>query len=315
MIWRARLRSPLTLAFLLRRSLGAVLALWGAVTIVFIMVHVTGSPAEVLAPENATDEQIALLAAQYGFDQPLPVQYGRFLWSVVTGDFPPSLYTGRPAFVEVLRRVPNTLALSLSAVVIGSALGLWVGYLSALSPHGLVRVLPLRILMTLQAIPSFFLALLLVLLFSLTLHWLPTSGSGGWRHLILPVAVLSSMVAPNVARLFRSTIREMAHEDHILTARAKGLPEAAVRRRHLAINAMGPVIALIGLQAGGVLAGAVVTETVFSYPGVGELLVRSVTLRDYPVALAAVLLVCFGFVIASLIVDLCAVLIDPRVQK
>lgn len=309
------MRSPVSGGFLVRRVLGALVAVWGAVTVVFVMVYTTGNPAEVMAPDNATEEQIALLSAQYGFDRPVHIQYGQFLLNVATGQFPSSFYTGRPAFQEVLLRVPGTLRLSLTAVVLGTVVGLLVGYVAAMSRHAAVRTIPIRVLILFQSVPSFFLALLLVLLFSLTLHWLPTSGSGSWRHLVLPVLTLSAFVAPNVGRLFRSTIKEMAFEEHILTARAKGIADRQVRIRHIALNALGPVVALIGLQAGGVLAGAVVTETVFAYPGVGELLVRSVSNRDYPVALAAVMLICFGFVVASLIVDLIVAAIDPRAQK
>lgn len=308
-------RSPVEFSFFVRRSLGALFAIWGAVTIVFIMVYSTGNPAEVMAPENATEEQIQLLAQQYGFDQPMHIQYGTFFINVFTGNFPSSLYTGRPAFQEVFLRIPNTLYLSLTAVAVGTVIGLAVGYTSAVSHSAFLRTVPIRLLMLMQSVPSFFLALLLVLGFSLTLRWFPTSGSGSWRHLVLPVLTLSCFVAPNVARLFRSTIREKQFEEHILTARSKGIAERQVRIRHIAINALGPVTALIGLQAGGVLAGAVVTETVFAYPGVGELLVRAVSNRDYPVALAAVMIICFGFVIASLIVDLLVAVIDPRAQK
>jgi len=315
MVWRSMIRSPISLGFMLRRTIGALIALLGAVTIVFIMVNATGNPAEVMAPLNATDADIARISEQYGFDQPLYAQYFTFLGNVLTGDFPNSLYTNRPAFVEVIRRVPNTLLLSLSAVIIGSIVGLLVGYAAAMSRNALARSLPLRFLMLLQSMPSFFLGLLLILIFSLTFPLLPTSGSGSWKHLVLPIATLSCFVAPNIARLFRSTINEMRHEEHVLTARAKGISETTVRIRHIAINALGPVVALIGLQAGGVLAGAVVTETVFAYPGLGELLVRSVANRDYPVVLASVVFVCLGYVIASLAVDIIVAIIDPRVQK
>jgi ABC-type dipeptide/oligopeptide/nickel transport system permease component len=314
-VLHAMTRSPVGLPFFLRRCLGALLAIWGAVTIVFAMVYLMGNPAEVMVSDSATEEQVRLLSQQYGFDQPIYVQYARFLMQLATGDFPDSLYSGRPAIREVLMRIPNTLYLSLTAVAVGTAVGLTVGYITAVSRLRLVQAVPIRVLMLLQSIPSFFLALLLVLAFSLTLRWLPTSGSGSWRHLVLPVLTLACFVAPNVARLFRSTIREMRHEEHILTARAKGISERRVRVHHLAMNALGPVIALIGLQAGGVLAGAVVTETVFAYPGVGELLVRAVSNRDYPVVLAAVLVICIGFVIASVIVDVLVAAIDPRTQR
>jgi peptide/nickel transport system permease protein len=314
-VLRSRMRSPVQLDFLLRRLLGAIIALWGAVTIVFAMLYATGNPAEVMAPETATAEQVAELARLYGFDQPLIIQYRDFLLNVVQGRFPNSLYSGRPAFQEVLGKVPNTLLLSLTAVLLGSLLGLVIGYLSAVSEKRAVRTWPIRALMLVQSVPNFFMGLLLIYVFSLTLRWLPTSGYSSWRNLILPVITLACYVAPNVARLFRSTINEMKFEEHILTARAKGISERAVRIRHNAINALGPVTTLIGLQLGSVLAGAVVVETLFAYPGVGQLLVQAVVSRDYPVALAAVILVCVGYNLASLIVDMVVVVIDPRAQK
>lgn len=295
--------------------LGAIVALWGAVTIVFLMLYATGNPAEVLAPETATAEQVAELARQYGFDQPIHVQYRDFLFNIARGEFPNSLYSARPAFQEVMHRVPNTLILGLTAVVVGALIGLIVGYISSSSKNPLVRTIPIRVLMFVQSIPNFFMGLLLIYLFSLTLRWLPTSGFSSWRNLVMPVITLACYVAPNVARLFRSAMNEIRFEEHILTARAKGISEKAVRIRHNAINALGPVTTLIGLQLGGVLAGAVVVETLFAYPGVGQLLVQSVVARDYPVALAAVIVVCLGYNLASLFVDILVVIIDPRAQK
>lgn len=308
-------RAPVSFGFMLRRTLGALLAIWGAVTVVFIMVMSTGNPAEVMAAETATQAQIDELSRQYGFDKPVIVQYGLFVKNVATGQFPKSLYTDRPAFQEVAARIPATLQLSLTAVVIGSIIGLLAGYWAATSRYRALSNLPVRFLMLFQSVPSFFLGLVLILIFSLTFRWLPTSGFGSWKNMILPVATLAAYVAPSVARLFRATIRETEFEEHIVTAKAKGISDRRVRIRHVAINALGPVIALIGLQAGGVLAGAVVTETVFAWPGIGELLVRSVSNRDYPVALATVMTICAGFVMASLLVDILVAAINPRAQE
>lgn len=312
---RARLRWPVDPIFVIRRTGGAIVSLWGAVTIVFLMLYATGNPAEVMAPETATAEQVAELARQYGFDQPLLVQYRVFLLNIVQGEFPNSLYSARPAFQEVWNRVPNTLLLGLSAVVLGAALGLFVGYISSASKSIVARTVPMRLLLILQAVPNFFMGLLLIYVFSLSLRWLPTSGFSRWTNLILPVVTLACYVAPNVARLFRSTMNEISTEEHILTARAKGISERAVRIRHNALNALAPVTTLIGLQLGGVLAGAVVVETLFAYPGIGQLLVHSVVSRDYPIALAAVIIICLGYNVASLLVDILVVIIDPRAQK
>lgn len=311
----ATMRFPISPDFLLRRLLGAVIAVWGAATVVFAMIFSTGNPAVYLAAENASPADVAALAHAYGFDQPVPVQYWNFLVNLVTGNFPHSLYTGRSAFGEVMLRVPNTLAVSLTAVVVGAIVGLAVGYLAATGRIPVLRGLPMRVLMVLQSTPSFFLALILVLVFSLNLRWLPTGGTGTWLHPILPIVTLACYIAPGVARLFAASIREVQFEEHILTARAMGLSERRVRIHHVAINALGAVISLIGLQVGGILSGAVIVESVFTWPGVGELLVRSVKNHDFPVVLAAVMLICLGYVLASLIVDILVALVDPRAQE
>ena len=310
----ATARAPVTGGFLARRVLGAVVAAWGAATIVFVMIFSTGNPAVFLAPETASVEDIAEYSRAYGFDCSIPEQYLSFLWNTAQGNFPRSLFTDRPAFEEVLRRVPNTLLVGLSAVVLGAVVGLAAGYLAAMGRSRFLSGLPMKVLMVFQSTPSFFLALLLILLFSLTLRWLPTGGTGSWLHPILPTLTLAAYVAPGVARLFRSSIREVEFEEHILTARALGLSERRIRVKHIAINALGSVIALLGLQVGGILSGAVIVESVFAWPGVGELLVRSVNNRDFPVVLAAVMLICLGYVIASLIVDVMVALVDPRAR-
>jgi ABC-type dipeptide/oligopeptide/nickel transport system permease component len=312
--WTASMRLPIGADFLCRRLLGAVIAVWGAATVVFAMISSTGNPAVYLAAENATPAEVAALAHAYGFDRPLPVQYGEFLLNLLTGNVPHSLFTGRSAFREVLLRVPNTLEVSLTAVVVGSIVGLAAGYVAANGRIPGLRVLPMRLLMVLQSTPSFFLALILILIFSLTLRWLPTGGAGTWRNPILPTVTIACYVAPGVARLFAASIREVQFEDHILTAQAMGLTERRIRIRHIAINALGAVISLIGLQVGGILGGAVIVETVFAWPGVGELLVRSVNNHDFPVVLAAVMLISLGYVLASLVVDVLVALVDPRTQ-
>ncbi|MBM9468566.1 ABC transporter permease [Nakamurella leprariae] len=311
-VLRTTLRSPVTLRFVVTRVLAGIVAVWGAVSIVFLMIMATGNPAQVMASEEATQEEIDRIARLYGFDRPIFVQYLLFLRNLVTGEFPNSLYTDEPAFSVVLARVPATLLLSVTGVALGSVVGLLVGYWCATSRFRLARVVPMKLLMVLQSTPSFLLGLLLILFFAVTWKLLPTSGMGSWKNLVMPAVTLAAYVAPAVARLFRSTIREMEVEEHVATATAKGLRPRTVRRRHIAVNALGPVIALIGMQVGGILGGAVITEQVFAWPGVGQLLVNAVNTRDFPVALAGVILICVGFVVASLVVDLVVAIINPR---
>ncbi len=310
----ATMRVPVGPGFLLRRLLGAAVAVWGAATIVFAMMFATGNPAVFLAAENASPAEVAALAHAYGFDRPVPVQYGSFLLYLATGSFPPSLFTGRSAFSEVLLRVPRTLEIGVAAVVLGAAVGLATGHLAATGRIAVLRAMPLRLLMVLQSTPSFFLALVLILAFSLTLRWRPTGGTGDWRHAVLPTMTLAAYVAPGVARLFAASLREVGGQKHVLTAHAMGLTERRVRVRHVAVNALAAVVALLGLQVGGILGGAVIVETVFAWPGVGELLVRSVNNHDFPVVLAAVMLICVGYVLCSLVADVAVALLDPRAQ-
>ncbi len=312
---RSILRSPISLSFLITRIGAGLLAIWGAVSVVFIMMMATGNPAHMMASEEATQEEIDRISRLYGFDRPLYEQYFLFFKNLITGQFPDSLYLGKPAFDVVLDRIPNTLVLSVTGVLIGSVVGLLIGYWCATSRFRLARVVPLRLLMVIQSTPSFFFGLILIFIFSLTFRVLPTSGMGTWQHLLMPATTLAAYVAPAVARLFRSTIREMQSEEHVATARAKGLRERTVRVRHIAINALGPVIALIGMQIGGILGGAVIIEQVFAWPGVGQMLVSSVSTRDYPVVLASVIVVCVGYVIASIIVDIVVAIINPRSRQ
>lgn len=310
--WLAVVRSPVSAGYVGRRAISALVAAWGALTVVFIMMLAAGNPAEVLAGDDATASQVQALSHEYGFDKPIILQYLVFLKNVITVHFPNSLITDVPAFEVVIQRIPATLELSFSAIALGTAVGIVVGYWSATSTWRRVRGLPLAGLMVLQSVPSFFLGLVLILVFSVTLGWLPATGIGGWQHLLLPLLTLSSYVAPGVARLFRATIRETASEEHVVTATAKGISPRSVQIRHVAVNAMGPVIALIGLQAGGILGGAIITESVFAWPGVGQLLVYSVANRDYPVVLAAVVIICLGYAVSSLLVDIAVAAISPR---
>lgn len=300
--------------YLLRRLFHSVIAVVGALSIVFFMTAATGNPARLMLPDDATEEQVAGLAAVYGFDQPLLVRYVKFIGQTVTGHFPNSIRYGVPAIDLVLARIPATLQLSGSALLLGTSLGLLLGYWLSSTNRILLSTAVLRLVVVLQAVPPFLLALILILVFSLGLHLLPTSGAGTYAHLVLPVSVFAITVVPGVARVFRATLLDHYTADHVSTALAKGIPLGSVRVRHVAINSLGPVLSYIGLQIGGLLGGAVVIETVFAYPGVGQLLVNSVNAKDFPVTLAAATVIAVGYVVTSFVVDVLHQQIDPRIR-
>lgn len=290
----------------------AAVAVVGALTIVFLMLAATGNPARLMLPEDATEQEVAALSAVYGFDEPLPVRYAKFLAGVLTGRFPESIRFGEPAIDLVLSRVPATLQLSGLSLLVGVGVGLALGHWLAATRHPRTAGAVLRVLVALQAVPTFLLALVLVLVFSLTLRLLPTSGYTSYAHLVLPVTCFALFLVPGIARIFRSSLVEGYQADHVTTAVAKGGPARTVRLRHVAANSLAPVLTYIGLQVGGILGGAVVIESVFAYPGVGQLLTNSVQAKDFPVTLAAVTLIAGGYVVTSLAVDLLLRRLDPR---
>ena len=309
-----RYRSPLTVRYLTLRLLYSVIAVLGAVSVVFVMVSVSGNPAILLLPQNATSDQIALVTHAYGLDRPLWIRYVDFLGQVLRGNFPDSLRYNVPAMDLVLSRVPATLQLSGGSLLIAIVGGIALGYWLATTRHIRASNLVLRVFVALQAIPSFLLALLLVLVFSLTLRWLPTSGYTSYLSLVLPVATLVLFILPSIARIFRSSLVETFRRDHVSTAVAKGISARQARTRHVAINALGPTVSYIGLHLGGILGGAVVVESVFAYPGVGQLLSNAVSSQDFPVTLAAVYLIAIGYVVTSFVIDILLHLLDPQVE-
>lgn len=299
-------------AFLLQRLAATAIAILGSVSLVFFLVFATGSPATLLAGAQATREDIAALNALYGFDRPLHEQYWRFLANALRGDFPLSLRFDIPAFDVLAPAVPLTLQLVLTGLVAGAFLGLAVGYLSATADNPVLREGPLALLTVVQSTPVFVTGILAVLFFSLTLGWFPTGGSGSLRHLVLPAATLALLIAPPVARLFRASLLQQRGADHVRTALSKQIPLRRVQLRHVAVNALVPVIALLGTQTGTLLGGAVLTETVFGWPGVGTVMVSAVGMKDYPVILAAVVLIALTVSLCNLLADISIAIVDPR---
>ena len=291
----------------------AAFALWGVVTIVFLVTRLLGDPAVLLLPIGATEAQLQTLRAGLGLDQPLAAQYGVFLWRLLHGQFGESYLFGRPAMQVVLERMPATMLLAGSAIGLGVLIGGIAGSLAALY-RGTVLELGVMLLALLgQATPVFWLGSILILLFAVDLGWLPTGGYGSALSLVLPAVTLATFTSAGIARLLRSSLLDVSREDFVRTARAKGMLPRTVFLWHVARNALIPVVTMIAILAGELLGGSVVTETVFSWPGVGRLIVQAIEGKDFPVVQAGVTLIAAVFIAINLAVDLLYGLLDPRI--
>lgn len=282
--------------------------------IIFVLIRmVPGDPArQVLGPE-ATGEQVALLRQQWRLDEPLPVQYFYWLQRAVQGDFGRSIVSRVPASQEIATRFPATLALTTASMVVSIALGLFFGVVGAVKHNTIIDRFSMVAALLGICTPSFWLGLMLMLLFSVKLGWLPPFGKGGLEHLILPALTLGTAASAIIARVTRSSMLEVLSDDYVRTARAKGLAERVVIVRHALKNALIPIITLLGLEFGGLLSGSVVAETVFAYPGLGLLLINSINNRDFPIVQGALLLFSVQFVLVNLLVDVIYARIDPRI--
>ncbi|MBI3635093.1 MAG: ABC transporter permease [Candidatus Rokubacteria bacterium] len=287
----------------------------GVVTLAFLALRVSGDPAATMLPGDASVEELVALRKTLGLDRSLPVQYAQFLGGVVSGDFGVSFRHQQPALPLVLERLPATLELAFAALVLAVAVALPLGILAALHRGGLGDMLAMGFAVVGQATPYFWMGIMLILIVSVELGWLPTSGRGSFAHLILPAITLGSHFAAVLARLTRTSMLEVLGQNYVTTARAKGLGERRVILAHALKNAAVPVVTLIGLQFGTLLGGAVVTETIFAWPGVGRLAVQSIFVRDYPVVQAGVFVLALSFVGINLFVDLFYGWLDPRIRS
>jgi len=305
--------------FILRRLLLLVLVLLGVSIAVFALIRsIPGDPVRIMIGEEFYSEQAAEeLRAAFGLDQPLPVQYGRWLGRLLSGDFGDSLFLRVPASQLILERGPTTLLLAAVTLAIAVTIAVPVGVMAAVRQNtlfdGVARISSVIFL----SMPNFWLGLLFILVFSVELRWFPAGGGireHGLKALVLPSAALGLSFVALISRTTRASMLEVLRQDYIVTARAKGLKDRVVNYRHALKNALLPVVTVIGLQVGLLLSGAVITETIFSLPGLGSLLVNSVQTRDYPVVQAVVLVVSMIFVIVNFAVDLLYGLLDPRIR-
>lgn len=298
-----------------RAILQVVPVLLGISVLVFLIVHfIPGDPAVIAAGLESSPEVVQQIREELGLDRPLPEQFWRFLSRAVQGDLGESIRTGRPVADEIAERFPHTLRVALGGVLLATILGLLVGVTAAVhhnrvSDH-VIMVLTLLAVST----PSYWLALMLMLLFSLQLGWLPSIGVGTPLHYVLPIVTLGAQSAGLIARMTRSTMLDVLRQDYIRTARSKGVVEMAVIYKHALRNTLIPIVSLIGLRFGGLLAGTVLVESVFAIPGMGRMIVDAVLNRDFPMVQGAVLVVATVYVLTNMAVDLVYGVVDPRLR-
>lgn len=281
----------------------------------FFLLFYTADPASTLLPENADDADIALFKKQYGLDRPLMVQYGDYMARILfEGDFGLSWVAKVPASNLIMDALWPTLQLAIAAQIIATFLAIPLGIISAVKRYSLIDNVTILIVLIFQAMPLFWLGIVLIVIFGVWLKWLPASGSESWENLILPAFTLASFILPLNMRLVRSGMLEVLNQDYIRTARAKGVEERGVLMRHALRNAMIPLVTVTGIQFGALLGGAVVTETVFSWPGLGRLAVDSIRFGDFPVVQAVVIIFAGFTIFANLAADVSAAWIDPRIR-
>lgn len=300
--------------YLAWRALRMLLTILVVAAVTFVALRAAGDPASLLLPPDATPAQREELRRAFGLDQPLALQYARFVARAAQGDFGESLRYRTPAMPLVLERLPATLELTLAGLGLTLVVSIGLGILAALREGRPVDLVIVSGSLLGQSIPTFWLGLMLVLLFAVTLGLVPTSGAGSLRHLILPAVSLSAALVADTVLLARSGMLETLREDYVRTARAKGLAEWAVVGRHALPNVLIPIVTVVGLYFGPLLGGAVIIESVFAWPGIGQLVVQSVFGRDFPVVQAASFLLAVSIVVTNFLVDLLYRLLDPRIE-
>ena len=301
--------------YLARRLAHSVVTLIGVSLAVFLVLRIIpGDPARLLLPEGASQEEIARLRQHLGIDQPLPIQYLVFLSQAVRGDFGRSYQFQEPSLGIVLEKLPATIELTLWALVLAIVVAIPIGILAALRRQSVFDYGTMVFAFLGQSMPSFWLGIMLILLLAVGLRLLPTSGRGTWQHLVMPALTLASFQMALIARLVRSSMLEVLREDYVRTAHGKGLPARLVVLRHALRNSIIPVVTVIGLQMGALLGGAVITETIFNWPGVGKLVVDAIYIRDYPIVQAVLVVSATAFVLINLAIDVSYTLLDPRIR-
>jgi ABC-type dipeptide/oligopeptide/nickel transport system permease component len=302
------------LAYILKRLGLAILVALAVSMIAFLLLRLSGDPAIAIAGEGARQDDIELIRKTFGFDRPLPVQYVEWLGKTLRGDFGESIYFRTPAAPLIFAKLQTTMVLGLLALAFALAVSVPLGVLAAVYRNSWIDRLCLGLAVLGQALPNFFFALLLIMVFSISLRWLPVSGSGTWQHFVMPTIALGYYAAPAFMRLIRAGMIEVLEADYIRTARAKGLPSSKVIFKHALRNAVVPVVALAAVQLGFLLGGSVVIETIFALDGLGYLAYQSITFKDFPVMQSIVLLLSVIYVVLTLASDVANAWLDPRIR-
>ena len=301
--------------FFLRRLAVVIPTVIGAVTLVFFFLHlIPGDPVEVMLGETAQQADKERLRQELGLNQPLYVQYGRFMAGIVQGDLGGSYFYRRPVVQVIAERAPATVELALAAFIVAGLIAIPLGIIAALREGTAVDNAAVLFSLVGVSLPNFWLGPLLIILFSIKLGWLPVSGRAGVASLVLPAITLGAAFAAILSRMTRASLLERLGEDYLMVARAKGLPEWKVILKHALRNALIPIITVMGLQIGALLSGAIITENVFSWPGIGTLLINAIEARDYPLVQGCILFISLSYVLVNLLTDLFYGWADPRIR-
>jgi len=300
--------------YIIRRLLQLIPVLIGVTVVSFSILYFTpGDPAEIIAGPNATGADIARIRQEFGLDQPFYIQYFNYLTGLFTGELR-SIRTQRPVLQEIMPRFLNTLQLTVVSMIISIVAGIFIGVITAIRQNTIYDYAGMVLAILGICTPVFWLGLLLILVFSVGLHWLPVAGMGGIRHMVLPAITLAAATIAVIARMTKSSMLEVIRQEYIIVARAKGLPEYRVIFKHALRNALLPTVTVVGLRFGYLLGGAVLTESVFAWPGIGRLLVGSILARDFPVVQIGLMIVALTFVFVNLGVDLLYNFLNPRIR-
>lgn len=302
------------LGYAAERLIQAIIAIFGVLTIVFVVMHLSGDPTLLLVPQDASAEMIAELRHQLGFDRPIWVQYLAYLGDLAHFDFGTSVVQHAPAAGIVAARIPYTVMLAAGALVVAIGAGIPAGILMATRRGGILERCLTAIVVTGQSVPTFLSGILLIFVFGVILRWLPTSGSGDFASLIMPSVALGALSMSTFARMTRIAIVDELGKDYVRAGRARGLSFGSVVTRHVLRNAAIPVVTIAALEIGNLLAGAVIIETVFAWPGIGQLAIQSIESRDFLVVQLIVLLISIVYVLTSVLSDFAYALIDPRIR-
>jgi ABC-type dipeptide/oligopeptide/nickel transport system permease component len=303
------------LRFLARRLLLTIPVFFGVATVVFLLIHlIPGDPVQAMLGESAAPSDIAVLRGRLGLDRPLIVQYGAFLKGLVTGDLGTSLRTNQGVVSALAERLPATVELAAAAMLVALVFAIPMGTIAAVRAGTRLDYMTMTAALVGISMPNFWLGPLLAIVFSIVLGWFPVSGRGTLAHLILPAVTLAAPLAAILARMTRASVLEELRELYVLAARARGVSRTRAVLKHAFRNSLVPIVTLLGLQLGGLLTGAVITETIFAWPGVGRLLIQSIGFRDYPMVQGCILLIAVMYVSLNLLTDLLYGMLDPRIR-